>query len=448
MYNSREYRVKIGKPKIRRRMVALALAASLGVGGIALIKSNNAKKVKEERIEIPQEVLVGNYADNKEILVDPQYIVQEVSTYIEPEVLEINEEVEQEEVVLPTYTGINKGDSVISTTTVNMRLNTSADSKKLGELPQGSVVDRILSIGNWDLIRYNNELAYVCGDYTNTNDVDYNNEYYYVEEDNDIVRTTTRLHLRLGPSTNETDLGLLDKDEELIVIGKTRAYLDSNDVWYIVRARGQIGFVKAEYTRSLKDVLKSHDSSITNIEVKKVGYLKDNTAVRYNPNGDVSSYADKYQLVQVLQENGNWCLVNIDGTVGYVEKNSIKNIKGTFLVVDISSQRVYEYCDTDIAFASRCTTGKNSSPTELGVYTPYGKSSSHNFHDNLSSRFLWMPFNGGQGFHDAPWEKNSDFGNPEYTKKHGSAGCVRLPDDAADYIFNNISKNTTVLIKK
>ena len=30
----------------------------------------------------------------------------------------------------------------------------------------------------------------------------------------------------------------------------------------------------------------------------------------------------------------------------------------------------------------------------------------------------------------------------------GVAGCVRLPNDAADFIYENVSKDTHVLIKK
>ena len=112
------------------------------------------------------------------------------------------------------------------------------------------------------------------------------------------------------------------------------------------------------------------------------------------------------------------------------------------------NEEMYYYCDTDVAFAGKCTTGKKSTPTEIGLFTPYGKASHHEFADNHNANILWMPFNGGQGLHDAPWEANDKFGDPSYTSKHGSAGCVRLPNDVAQFIFDNVSKSTPVLVKK
>ena len=45
-------------------------------------------------------------------------------------------------------------------------------------------------------------------------------------------------------------------------------------------------------------------------------------------------------------------------------------------------------------------------------------------------------------------ENASKFGDPSYTKKHGSAGCIRLPDAAAIFIYENVSVKTPVLVKK
>ena len=89
-----------------------------------------------------------------------------------------------------------------------------------------------------------------------SNITDYNNDYYYVEQDSDLIRTTTDVYFRLGPSINEQDICLLGKDEELVVLGKSYNYCDPNDVWYLARRNGEIGFVKAQYTESLKSKIR------------------------------------------------------------------------------------------------------------------------------------------------------------------------------------------------
>lgn len=47
----------------------------------------------------------------------------------------------------------------------------------------------------------------------------------------------------------------------------------------------------------------------------------------------------------------------------------------------------------------------------------------------------WMPFNGGIGFHDAPWR--GSFGGNLYITG-GSHGCINLPMQAAATMYQNI----------
>ena len=56
---------------------------------------------------------------------------------------------------------------------------------------------------------------------------------------------------------------------------------------------------------------------------------------------------------------------------------------------------------------------------------------------------FWMPFNGGQGLHDATWRYY--FGGNIY-KTHGSHGCVNLPYDAAKTIYENCKKGMAVIV--
>lgn len=54
----------------------------------------------------------------------------------------------------------------------------------------------------------------------------------------------------------------------------------------------------------------------------------------------------------------------------------------------------------------------------------------------------WMPFNGGIGFHDAPWR--SAFGGQIY-KTSGSHGCINLPPSVAKQLFDYIDAGFPVL---
>ena len=55
----------------------------------------------------------------------------------------------------------------------------------------------------------------------------------------------------------------------------------------------------------------------------------------------------------------------------------------------------------------------------------------------------WMPFNGGEGLHDATWR--GSFGGTIY-KYSGSHGCVNMPPSSAAQLYEMIEPGTPVLI--
>lgn len=341
----------------------------------------------------------------------------------------------------------NKGDSIITTKNVNMRLGISKDTFKIGSLQQGVIADRIISLNEFDLVRYNNQIAFVSSDYTDSNIADYNNEYYKVLEENDIIHTTTKVYFRLGPSKNEKEICLLAKGEELTVIGKTINNIDTNDVWYLAKYKDKIGFIKAEYTESLKSIIQGMDSSITDVEIKNIGYIKENCYI-YDSNNNVIDYIEQYQTVKVLGGINNYCIVEYNDTIGLISKGNIKTYNGIFVVVDLSDQQVFLYCNTDIVFESACTTGSDLNPTRTGDFSVYERTNSRYFSEKAQSKYMWANFDHGNGLHDAPWEDLQKFGSQKYRKKNGSKGCVRLPDEAAIFLKEYVKKGTRVLVKE
>ncbi len=423
-----EYQNK--KHSVRNRILSLMVVGVLGVAGYAIVKGAKGGKMEKSFSTVtPQQVFTTS---------TPQPTAT-IKPTVTPEPI-------REEVVVED--SFHKGDTVVATSDVRLRLDTNTNSFKLGVLPEGSVVNRLLSDGEWDLIQYGDTIAYVHSDYTKKYEMDCNNEYYHLEEDNDIARTTAEVRFRLGPSTDEKKLFTLDNNEELVVLGKAIPNSNPSDVWLLCRARGQIGFVNQKYTVSFKEQLRNHHINLDDIKIQKLAYVKRDSNL-YDVSGNTITSIDKYQLVEVLQREGESSLVVCGDKAGFIDTNNLQTINGSFLSVDLSDQRISYYVDNDVAFRDKCTTGADRSPTEIGYYKPYGKSNSHDFgHDGYKAVKLWMPFNGGQGLHDAPWESVKKFGDSSYRKHKGSAGCVRLPNDAADFIYENVSKDTHVLIKK
>ena len=427
------YRPKKGSTK--RKIVSLILAASLLGGSVALIEhfKNSTGAVASTDVIYPT--------------VPP--IVTEVVTQEPVYVTPVPTAIPTPEVTPVTYVnnGINKGDSVTSTTNVNLRLGPTKDSFKLGELPRNTTVDRIMSIGDWDLIKYNGRIAFVSTDYTRDCDVDYNDEYYYIEKDYDIVRTSSGLYFRTGPSTNEPDMCLLKKNTELTVLGRAIPYYNPDDVWYLVKYKDQIGFVNAAYTISLKDKLRSTIPDVEDLTIKNMAYVTNRTDL-LNSKGESYKRIEAYQLVKVLIEYDNFTLIEYGESIGLVHSSDIKKYSGTFVVVDLSDQKVYMYCNTDMVFEDVCTTGKNSTPTDVGAFKVSERTNHRYFSEDAQARYMWARFDGGNGLHDAPWEDNSKFGSDSFRKNSGSKGCVRLPDSAAIFLKDYVDVGTKVLVKK
>lgn len=438
----REYRFIPGKVKFRRRMIALGVATAMtACGGYALYKHFNNKAMSSTK---NLNIVVNNASGEAYATQAP---VMETAT-VTPVPTEVpTPEPTEEPLVRYVNNGFNRGDSVKTTANVNMRLAPNIDSFKVGEVPKDAVVDRIMSTDNWDLIKYNGQISFVSTDYTVENDVDYNNEYYYVEECNDIVRTTTRLYFRTGPSTNESEICLLGKNAELVVMGRAIPYDNTDDVWYLVKYKDKIGFVKASYTTSLKEILRNTDPNITDLTIMNMAYVKNRTPL-YNSNGEAGKEIAPYQLVKLLVDYGDKCLIEYGESIGYVYKSDLNVYKGTFVVTDLGEQMTYLYCNTDMVFETVCTTGKDSTPTRTGAFKISELEDHRYFSEEAQATELWGRFDGGNGYHDGEgWENIKYFGSQSYRKRKGSKGCVRLPYAAARFLRKHFKIGTKVLIK-
>ena len=125
----------------------------------------------------------------------------------------------------------------------------------------------------------------------------------------------------------------------------------------------------------------------------------------------------------------------------------LKEVEGKLIEIDLTDQIVSLYCENDILMRSKTVTGKSSTPTNIGSFKIYAKEKDRYLKgaDYNSHVDFWMPFDGGIGLHDATWRKQ--FGGEIY-KKNGSHGCVNLPYDVAEYIYNNVKVGTKVLVHK
>lgn len=186
-----------------------------------------------------------------------------------------------------------------------------------------------------------------------------------------------------------------------------------------------------------------------NTDFLKYACVIDNVNLRKGPSLEdkVITVIDKFQKIEIIEELGDWDYVSFGNTKGYVSSKYVKDLGKTFVEVDISEQNLYLYVDDELSLSADVVTGKkNTYDTRLGCHPIYSKETSRYLTGEDYKVYVdyWMPFDKGQGLHDASWRK--DFSDDAYVS--GSHGCVNMKYADAKRVYNNVKVGTLVLVHK
>lgn len=158
--------------------------------------------------------------------------------------------------------------------------------------------------------------------------------------------------------------------------------------------------------------------------------------------------------------NETWYKVKIkksDNTATYAYV-SADYVKKTAIVLNIEEQNLKLYKDGKVELNVPVITGfKDKHDTPTGIYNVSPNTNSRdevlrgknddgsNYASPVS---YWMPFvlDRGIGFHDATWRDESTFTTETY-KSNGSHGCVNMKFNDAKILYENITSDTTVIVK-
>lgn len=137
---------------------------------------------------------------------------------------------------------------------------------------------------------------------------------------------------------------------------------------------------------------------------------------------------------------------------GY-KRNGTDDLAGTYVEVNLTAQHIWFYVDGELVVESDIVSGCVSKKTETqtGAFPlAYKESPSVLEGSNAENGWrtdvtYWMPFFDGQGLHDATWR--SSFGGSIY-QTNGSHGCVNLPYDTAQKIYDKIDAGVAIILYK
>lgn len=121
-------------------------------------------------------------------------------------------------------------------------------------------------------------------------------------------------------------------------------------------------------------------------------------------------------------------------------------IQDSYVEINLTKQYIWYYKDGKLITSGGVVTGdeRRGYSTPQGVYrlTYKQRNATLNGPGYSTPVNFWMPFNGGIGIHDATWR--GSFGGTIY-KANGSHGCVNVPYDVAQAIFNSIDKSIPII---
>lgn len=217
----------------------------------------------------------------------------------------------------------------------------------------------------------------------------------------------------------------------------------------------------------IRDWLKIGEDLSVSLDVDKIEAYIAALADKYDTYGEGVSFVTSYDKTitlpskkygwQIDQEETCENLIgylkggeDYEGQVSFSHKADgwgENELGDTYVEVNITAQHVHYYKDGKLIIDSDCVTGNTSLDrgTDLGIYHLQSKSVAAVLKgtDYASPVGYWMPFNHGEGLHDATWR--TKFGGSIY-KSSGSHGCVNLPLSVAKTIYENIEVGCPIVV--
>lgn len=166
---------------------------------------------------------------------------------------------------------------------------------------------------------------------------------------------------------------------------------------------------------------------------------------------------DRQVDAEAMREDLLYCLENlVEGERDAIYKTSASGVAGstdlggTYVEVDMDSQHLYLYVDGELIADDDICSGDvaTNCETPTGLYTFRSKQTERTLKGPTWSDFVyyWMPFYQDYGLHDATWRTYpDDFGGDVYLES-GSHGCINMPIDLAETVYNNIEVGDYIIL--
>lgn len=266
------------------------------------------------------------------------------------------------------------------------------------------------------------------------------------------------------------DTNILDADGNLIgTLPEGRSIkinANTEDGHYEVTYYNDIAYIDANH------VIESIEAEIVG-KIQKVLYAKKDTILvvpEYlsTTGEELEVKIDALECFEVYEELEDFYLVQTIDYVGYIAKENLEELTGTFVVVDISSQELRLYKDNELIFRCPVVTGTPTKDrhTDEGLWKVHTIRHNYALQDAKKTYYspvdIMIKFHENEGLHDAEyhscdfWQKQgrdphgwraiNEFGGKTYLT-NGSHGCVNMKHDDVFFVADYVEIGTPVLVK-
>ena len=281
--------------------------------------------------------------------------------------------------------------------------------------------------------------------YVSYEDSDIYKDAEILSNDESLIKEAERLNVIFGRTII---LNLVDAEESVLA-----GYFYDADVF---NESGELAVNEdklEKYVRSLKEKYDTYETSrkFRTHDGKwiEVGGVPDDTDDTYGFSLDVSGTMEV--IHEALEEEAD-----VTRDVSWNMKGHLRDENGdignTYIEISLEEQKLYYFDNGEQVLETSIVTGlpTASRHTPAGVYAIYSKGRNINLIGTMDGESwnsfvnYWMSVTWTEiGIHDAPWR--NAFGGEIY-KTNGSHGCINLPYDAEQWLYNNTDMGTIVVI--
>ena len=247
-----------------------------------------------------------------------------------------------------------------------------------------------------------------------------------------MIRANCDVNIRDDMNIDSNIIGILHENNSVEIISHENG-------WYRIKYGDTEGFIKDNYVT---------EEFIVDGDILKIVYIIEDTDLLFEDRDESQRSLEFYESAEVLDDLGDYYLVSVDNVVGRVKKDACFEIdRKIIVVVDLSSQTLKLYDDKDVLLYTRVVTGKDSTPSEKGIYSIYKKVTDTYLDDQNYEHQVnyWMKYDIDKGFNDATWR--DDFGGDIY-HYDGTCGTIDMSLEDAEVLYDNVEDGSIVLVHR